>query len=96
MAAEIVFYIDGQTIMSVTMQVKGNIIQPGAPSKVMNLPKTAALNFFRLTSDDERALVLVEATQETPEKAVVDCRNTVHIIFNWFTELNQKLPSRAK
>lgn len=63
---------------------------------MVDLPKNAAMNFFRLTSDDERALVLVEATQETPEKAVADSRNTVHIIFNWFTELNQKLPARAK
>ena len=53
------FYELGKTIMAAPILVKDNVIEPGTPEKVVDLPPSSVTYRWDVASDDERFLVMV-------------------------------------
>ena len=74
--------------------VKDNVIVPGTPVKVVDLPATAVTYQWDVASDDERFLVMVEDVNNIEGGEGNLHPNRVNILFNWFTELKEKVPTK--
>ncbi|MCH8216352.1 MAG: PD40 domain-containing protein [Planctomycetes bacterium] len=86
------FYELGKTIMAAPILVKDNVIVPGTPEKVVDLPPSSVTYGWDVASDDERFLVLVEEVNDVENSQNTQHPNRVNIRFNWFSELNEKCP----
>ena len=86
------FYELGKTIMAAPILVKDNVIVPGTPEKVVDLPPSSVTYGWDVASDDERFLVMVEDVNDVEDGQDTQHANRVNIRFNWFTELNEKCP----
>ena len=78
-----IFYENQGAIWSISMAVEGDAIKPGMPTLVVDFPPSHVVFRWDISSDEKRFLVYVEDVN----------RNSVNIIFNWFTELNRLVPA---
>jgi hypothetical protein len=96
--------LENAEIWSVELSIREGRIDPDIPEakKVSDLPPNV-LYFasWDISSDDKRFLVLIkgdydEGTENAEEDQPPQGPATLHIISNWFTELNEKVPTGKK
>ena len=84
-----IFYANHEAIWSIEMTVEGESITPGISTRVVKLPPYNSPYGWDISSDEKRFLVLVDDGENEERPASL---NSVNIVFNWFTELNEKVP----
>ena len=87
------FYSNERAIWSVDITVKGGAYEIGEPKEAVQMPEGASRN-WDVSSDGKRFWFLMGEPGDEDEEQTPDIPTTVNIIFNWFTELNEKVPVR--
>ena len=86
------FYSGNGAIWSVEIIAEGGTYKLSSPEKIIEMPPDAHQVHWDFTSDGKRFLFSVNETGDDSETATPEGPNTVNIIFNFFTELNEKVP----
>ena len=86
------FYLTGKGIWSVEVTTEGGVIQLGSPSKIIEIPSGTPSRAWDVSSDGNRFLFAVNETGTDFANITADTPNSVNIVFNFFTELNEKVP----
>ena len=76
---------------SITLTVENGVMNPGSPEFVVKLPPDFISWQWDISSDDKRFLALAPVVDEADSQRP-SATTTVDIIFNFFTELNEKAP----
>lgn len=93
---EQLFFYSQSRIMSVPIRRNGDLLEPGIPTKVADLPASSGANAWQMGVDNKRLLLLAPNPSEAGTNAASPSTATLKIILNWFTDLNQKLPPRRR
>ena len=86
------FYYKNRAIWSVDITQKEGGYESSLPKEVVQFPKGAETFKWDVGSDEKRYLFVVDESQSSAEFQTTEDPSTVNIIFNWFTELNEKVP----
>ena len=84
-----IFYETEGVIWSIPITQEDDTIRQKAPSFIVKLPPSSVPWQWDISSDEKRFLVMVEDVEDEDRPTSL---NSINIIFNFFTELNEKVP----
>jgi len=94
-----IYYAKWDSLWSFDLSLQGGVPEKGQHRKLLDWPQNRPrvfADFWDIDSTEKRVLVLVNETDVSLGSPESSGANAVNIVFNFFTELNEKLPPGKK